>query len=98
MSIFKSAMAGATLLSLSVASSAAYAEPVRASGSFPGVVSVKNLRLARTAAPSGKESKAYTVGESYPWGIFLGTTLVVGVGSFFLFRNGEEVVRVPVSS
>jgi len=96
MSIFKSAMAGATLLSLSVASSAAYAEPVRASGSLPGVVSVNKLHGARTAAPSRKESK-YVQGQTYPWGIFIGTTVVVGVGSFFVFRNGNTDVRRPVS-
>jgi len=97
MSIFKSAIAGATLLSLTIASSAAYAEPVRASGSLPGVVSVKKVPGARTAAPARKESK-YVEGQRYPWGVFVGVAAGVGTASFFVFRkdDGTEVTR-PVS-
>ena len=100
MSIFKSALAGATVLSLALASSAAYAESVRASGSLPGVISAKKPLPARTAAPSRNESKAddYVKGTQYPWGIFVGVTAAVGGVSYLVFRDGDKETQIPTSS
>lgn len=57
MSMFKIAMAGAATLGVVLAGTAANAEPVRASAATPGVVSVKKVKVLRTTAPAGRESR-----------------------------------------
>ena len=58
MNMKKIALASAASLGLVLAGTAANAEPVRAAAATPGVVSVKKLKVVRTAAPKGRESLA----------------------------------------
>ena len=58
MNMIKLAMTGAASLGLVLAGTAANAEQIRSSAATPGVVSVKKIKLLRTAAPAGRESRA----------------------------------------
>jgi len=62
MSTFKSVLACAASLAVVFAGTAANAESIRAGSSFPGVVSAKHAKLARTAAPNTKGSHAVVQG------------------------------------
>lgn len=57
MNMFKIAMVGAATLGV-VLAGAANAEPIRAATATPGVVSIHKYKMARTAAPSSRESRA----------------------------------------
>jgi hypothetical protein len=68
MNMIKIAMTASASLGLILAGTAANAEQVRSSAATPGVVSVKKAKLARTAAPAARESRAVE-----------GTDVVIGV-------------------
>ena len=57
MKTFKIVLAGAAALGFVLGGTQASAESVRASGSLPGVVSVKHNKQARTVAPATRGSK-----------------------------------------
>jgi len=78
MSRLKSVLAGAAVLGMVFASTAAHAEAVRAANAFPGVVSAKKVLLARTLAPKKRESKAGASPSTLPLIIVGGTVVVVG--------------------
>jgi len=81
MNTFKNALTSAAALSL-VISGTANAEPTRAAGSFPGVVS----KAVRTKAPKHRESSQQTPTVRWP---LLGLTVVVaGIGGY-LVSDGD---------
>lgn len=64
MRMTKIAMACAVSWGMTMAGSAANAEPVRAAGTMPGVVTAKAIKLARTAAPAAREARAVETGPA----------------------------------
>jgi hypothetical protein len=75
----KSVLAGAVVLGMLFASTAAHAETVRAANAFPGVISAKKVLLARTLAPKKRESKVK--GSALPIAIVGTTVVAVGIVS-----------------
>lgn len=57
MNMIKIAMTGAASLGLVLAGTSANAEQVRSGAATPGVVSVKKIKVKRTAAPVARESR-----------------------------------------
>jgi hypothetical protein len=70
MNMFKIAMVSAAALGVALGGATANAEPVRAAAATPGVVSIKNLKVLRTTAPSKRESRE--VSGTYVGLAFLG--------------------------
>jgi len=102
MSVFKSALAAASVLSVFASSSTAFAEPVRASASFPAAAPVSNapvkkMQARRTRSPLSRESAAISA-PTIP--IIAGATFLSISGAFFIFRNNDsgKEFQVPVSS
>jgi len=94
MNMIKIALTGSAALGL-VLAGAANAEPVRAAGSFPGVVS----KAARTAAPKAGESaqeerRAGTLNGRTGW--FVGTVGAAGAftAGYFIFEDSGEKVSL----
>ena len=87
MSMFKNAMAGAAALGMVLASTAASAETVRASAALPGVVSVKKNKIARTSAPTSRESNAVVTYSTYA--LALTAAAAAGVATWLITRNND---------
>lgn len=89
MSKFTNAMASAAALGLVFASTAASAEPVRASAALPGVVSVKKSKIIRSSAPAGEESNARRF-YGADLAAAIGAAVAAGVGVYFIVRNDGD--------
>ena len=88
MSSFKSVLACAASLAVVFAGTAANAESVRAGSSFPGVVSVKHAKLARTAAPDTRGSHA-VIGtfDTEDLALAFAASVAGGVGFYYITRS-----------
>lgn len=95
MNMFKIALASAASLGLALAS-AANAEPIRAQGSFPGVVSANKIITKRSKAPAGAESNAsYGTYSTVP--LAIAAAAAAGLALYFITKNGNgfEVTDSP---
>ncbi|MFM9936964.1 MAG: hypothetical protein ACKVOL_12295 [Novosphingobium sp.] len=100
MNMFKIALASAASLGLALAGTA-NAEPIRAQGSFPSVVSAKKIitkkiSTKRSKAPAGAESNAsYGVYSTIP--LAIAAAGLAGLTTYLITKNdnGFEVTDSP---